>query len=465
MKKPENSTRGDYVILTNQLSNEALLEEDKRRETADKLFPEHARLSLGRIIDPKQFIIAGKDPSIDKLKLGDQFLLQQIGQTARIRVKVLKTQKPSPVGKRYVLLETVDGDDIDNLEGLQVDIFDLAGNSVGQIHGGGGSDSGGGRGHSGQASCYGVGLIVRPIGTPDISAEIRYRHQIASYEHDAFLGNATIAVLDTGIWFNNPPGPDTTCSDISWNFVTGTQGSPFPVDDHTGLHGTKICSIIKHTAPDAGILPVKVSNQNGTLTLYDALCGLEFARTHGAKVVNASWSFTANGHNEPTNDYPLLLRAIRDLEESGVIVVAAAGNRSQYDPAANGHIGAGHSPKIYPACYSLIQNNVITVTTVISDTRHSFSVYENYSPAFVDTGALANGGSPAQPGEFLIPGFWDSYDGSSFAVPYVAAKVAQVLSTSTGYMSRRALLHKIRAFHEEPTLADQIRDGGSYVTV
>lgn len=466
-----------YEIVPNQLSNEALIQENQAGRYSEPLFPREVRLDKqGRLVDPRQFIISGTERAIDKYTVGKQFWLEPTspvpGINGRVKVQVLKSNKPSAKGKRYVLLQTTNGSFIDELESTkEIHIFktDVSLNVIGVIHPGETDQTG--RGHSGQASCYGTSLLVRLRTNlaPNPLAEVKNIAQIATYEQDAFLGTATVAVLDSGIWFKEFVDPDrrTICSDICWDFVSESfvGGDPFPEDDHHGLHGTKICTIIKHTAPGVGILPVKISKPNGTLTLYDALCGLEFARTHGARVVNASWSFMADATSPAQSgaDYPLLLQAIRDLEDSGIVIVAAAGNKNQY-PRPDGHIGEGGAPLIYPACYTT-QDNVITVTTVVAPaaTGGQFTVFENFSNEFVDTGTVANAAVSEPAGQFKIPGFLDSYRGTSFATPYVAAKIAQVMTVTPGYISKRAMLRRLREFHMEADLEDEIRDGGSYV--
>lgn len=472
----ESGKRYPQLYETVKLSNKGLWEADKERESKDKFFPAETVLdALERIVHPRQFIISDFGGAIDKFLVGKKFWLQPAGANSeKILVEVINSRKPSARGKRYVLLQSTDDSSILHFSGQIVNVYSRADseNVIGVIHPGESND-GGGRGHSGQPSYYGS---VEPVisaqeFTQTRSPEIKNIRQVATYEHDAALGTATIAVLDSGIQFTGPTraGQVAGCSDISWNFVTSPAlgGDAFPKDDHPGLHGTKICTIIKHAAPDVGILPVKVSNAKGTLSMYDALCGLEFARTHGARVVNASWSFTASsGSTGEESDYPLLLQAIRDLQESGIVVVAAAGNRNQYDQNADGHIGLNGAPNIYPACYSSIQDNVITVTTVVDPVASGsrYAAFENYSNRFVDTGVVANAGAPQPHGQFKVTGFHASYQGSSFATPYVAAKIAQIISATPGYTSKRAMLHRLQEFHVENQLADEICNGGSYIT-
>ncbi|GAB4038515.1 S8 family peptidase [Spirosoma jeollabukense] len=459
-----------YRIVPGQLSNKELLRNDRRvKDLAQRLFPMETIISKGRIINPQQFIVAiPNDPNVSASadeatwKVGNNLWLENKG--SRIQVRIEKSRKCSPTGKRYVLIQTVGKEWINDLEGHIVGIFNahIGGNSVGTIHGGG-SNSSGGREHSGgQSNCFGAAQLVKPLA--NFLSEINDSTKISRYNSLAIAAEVIVAVLDSGIL----TGPDSgdrsvACSDpnqFGWNFVAN---NPFTKDDHLGLHGTKVSTIIKHYARNTEILPVKVANDKGVLDLYDVLCGLEYARTHGAKLVNASWSFSGNKNNTVETDFPLLLGAIRDLDESGVMVVAAAGNRSQYVPEADGEIARNNAPKIYPACYSAIQCNVITVTTVIH-TRSKFVAYENYSSQFVDTGVLPNTQPPLDPGTFVIPGFINSYEGSSFATPVVAARVANVLSVLTGFASKRTILRRLAGFHEEDDLVNEIRDGGCYVT-
>ncbi|GAB2543187.1 S8 family peptidase [Spirosoma aerophilum] len=461
--KPLDDTK-PYEEVPNQLSNTKLLADNRReKDPARRLFPAEAILSRGRIINPLQFIVAvKKEPGITPQqeeaiwKVGNQLSL--VSKQSEIQVEIKKSRKCSPDGKRYVLLQAVNNESINQLEGRSVDIVNAQGNSVGKLHDGGGSNAGGGREHSGgQSNCFGAAMLVRPL--PDRPSELSKPSQFSDYSKKII-----VAVLDSGLlpYPHRGDGP-ITCSDpkqFGWNFVDDNANL---TDNHEGLHGTKVSTLIKQYAPDTKILPVKVANEHGVLDLYDVLCGLEYARTHGATVVNASWSFSANQNNTEETDFPLLLGAIRDLDESGVVVVAAAGNRSQYVPEAKGEIARNNAPRIYPACYSAIQGNVITVTTVIQK-DDKFMAFENYSPRYVDTGVVPPTASPALPeGEFAIDGFRGSYEGSSFATPIVAARVASLLSSLMGFTSKRRILHQLKGFHEKDDLINEIRDGGCYM--
>lgn len=457
-----------YVVLPNQLSNKQLLKNDRiSKDPTQWLFPDGTFVDRrGRLTNALQFIVGIKhDPKADPAVEEDTWKVDNIlwlgSRGTRTQVRIKKSRKCAPDGKRYVLLESVGTKKINYLERQITPVFNIpaGGNSIGIIHGE--SNPSAGTSHSGgQSNCYGVAFLVKE--QPDRQSELNDDVRIDPF---ARLEKVVVAVLDSGT-LDAERGDAVKCSEPTpsgWNFV---DDNAFPKDDHLGLHGTKVSRIIKRHAPGATILPVKVSDRHGVLDLYDVLCGLEYARTHEAKVVNASWSFTGNKGNTEEADFPLLLGAIRDLDESGVMVVAAAGNRSQYVPEANGEIARDGAPKIYPACYSAIQCNVITVTTVIHR-RNRFSVFENYSSHYVDTGVLPSEptAAPALPeGEFSVPGFKGSYEGSSFATPIVAARVATILSSLTGFVSKGSILRRLSGFQEEDDLVNEIRYGGCYIT-
>ncbi len=481
MEKPDENRVGKfpspYKLLKFQLSNALLLKRDSllrsRGRGKEALFPEGVILSRGRIIDSKQFIVAvGRKEGVnleqekEQWKVGNTLFLKVATEPGSTVVQVIKSRRCSDYGKRYVLLEATEQSNIQHFEGQRVDIFASSDSSkvMGTIHDGGGSNSGG-RDHSGQSNCKGVNyLVTLPPSKADDFDKLDNQLKVEK--------RVTVAILDSGVLMRQQDtAPGLDCKDLNhngWDFVSD---DPFPHDDHIGQHGSKVYSLVrKYASPGVRIMPVKVSNLNGALDLYDVLCGLEYARTHEANIINASWSFTSDGNNNPDTDFPLLLEAMKDLDASGVFVVAAAGNRNQYMPEANGEIARSlatgqRAPNIYPACYSAIQCNVITVTTIIKNRGGRFSAFENYSSKYVNTGALSDGNQSHSDGTFQIPGLSGRFAGSSFATPIVAGKLAKVLSEAMGYVSRRGAIRSIEGFHEEDDLASSIRDGGSYIDV
>ncbi|MBC3785272.1 S8/S53 family peptidase [Spirosoma utsteinense] len=126
-------------------------------------------------------------------------------------------------------------------------------------------------------------------------------------------------------------------------------------DSISGRHGTYITAIINQESDrQVSVLPVKAFNCGGYSTLFDLLSCLNYVleqKRNGLPVyvMNASWVGSLDDEGQA-----LLTRKFRALEKAGIIVVAAAGNQGK-DLNSN---------NLYPARYSSVFTNVITVTSV-----------------------------------------------------------------------------------------------------
>ena len=147
--------------------------------------------------------------------------------------------------------------------------------------------------------------------------------------HSASTGaGATVAVVDSGAAFGH--------ADLAGRLVAGhdfVDGDDKP-DDGNG-HGTHVTGIVaadagngvgvEGVAPSARVLVVRVLDNNGAGSDQDIADGIDYARTHGAEVINLSLG----------EDIPLSLLigsatgdAIDRAVAAGIVVVAAAGNSS-----------------------------------------------------------------------------------------------------------------------------------------
>src|SRR5439155_5655075 len=113
------------------------------------------------------------------------------------------------------------------------------------------------------------------------------------------------------------------------------------------------------------IMACKFINSAGEGNVSDALSCLDYARTNGARVINASWG---------TYDFSLSLsNAIAEAGSDGIILVAAAGNDA---------LDTDSRP-YYPASYDL--DNIVSVTaTTRTDDLYSLA---NVGPTNVDLAA------------------------------------------------------------------------------
>jgi len=145
-----------------------------------------------------------------------------------------------------------------------------------------------------------------------------------------------IAVIDTGVDCNHP--------DLSGRMTAGydfvdNDGDPM---DYNG-HGTGVAeAIIAFINDPAGItgcgrpvkiMPVRALNTLGFGTDSDLIAGIDYARTHGAHIINNSWG-SIGGQGRALGDM------IAVCDEADIVVVCAAGNmalnndRTPYWPAS-----------------------------------------------------------------------------------------------------------------------------------
>lgn len=166
-------------------------------------------------------------------------------------------------------------------------------------------------------------------------------------------------------------------------------------------HGTMTAGLIHVVAPTAQILPLKAFSANGTGYLSNIIAALYYAQQHGANFVNMSFDFTSLS--------PALSNTISQLNQSGLVLVASAGNQDS-------------SALVYPAA---LDGSVIGVAaTTDLDTRSSYSDYGD-----VDVWIAA-------PGDNVIStypgGGFARESGTSFSSPLTAGTAALLLSAKPG---------------------------------
>ncbi|MEK7474766.1 MAG: S8 family serine peptidase [Candidatus Coatesbacteria bacterium] len=229
-----------------------------------------------------------------------------------------------------------------------------------------------------------------------------------------------VAVVDTGVDYTHPdfdPGsgasriltaPSGPGPALTGGFVVGRDafnGDDDPMDDN--MHGTMVAGFIGAATNNAigiagvtwepRIMPIKVMSPQGWGNWADIVEGIEFAKDHGAHVVNMSLGGPASS---------LAMReAVRDLASVGIVIIAAAGNSAN---AVN-----------YPGAYP----EVIAVGSV--DEHDQLSSFSCFGPplALVAPGQGTPGLISTYPG-----GAYDAANGTSFASPITAGVAALALS-------------------------------------
>src|ERR1039458_5017492 len=257
--------------------------------------------------------------------------------------------------------------------------------------------------------------------------------------------NIVVAVVDTGVrythedlasnmWVNPNDGGH------GWNALDGNNN---PAD--AGTHGTMVAGVLGAVGNnDKGVVGVAwrvqimacaCFNSFGSGNVSDVITCLDYARTNGARIINASWGFTNS---------LALSNAMISLRNAGIIVVAACGNSST---------NIDLSPT-YPASYQL--DNIITVAS--TSKNNVLSTFSNYGATNVDLAA---------PGEQIYSTFpaTDSFyftdsGGTSFSAPYVSGACALLMAQYPADSYQQIISRLLSSTDPLPSLAGKCRTGG-----
>lgn len=158
---------------------------------------------------------------------------------------------------------------------------------------------------------------------------------IARARHDPGGRGATVAVIDTGVAYENRGkryrrAPDLRRFAKGYDFVDDDRHP----DDLNG-HGTHVAGTIAQTTNNAKatagiayrarIMPLRVLNARGGGDTVSISRALRFAGKHRVDVANLSLEFNSG---VTASDIPDIISAIRYARKRGVVVVAAAGNQA-----------------------------------------------------------------------------------------------------------------------------------------
>ncbi|MEV0281530.1 type VII secretion-associated serine protease mycosin [Streptomyces sp. NPDC050610] len=223
-----------------------------------------------------------------------------------------------------------------------------------------------------------------------------------------------VAVIDTGVDIKNPQLKDAV------DAKSGADLLPKPKDknkesppggattDVVG-HGTKVAGIIAARkapgtgfvgiAPEATIIPIRQNDEKGTGNTTTMATGIEKALAAHADVINISQDTVT-----PLKADSALERAVEKAIDSGVVVVASAGNDGL----------DGKVKQTYPAAYE-------GVLAVGASDRN------NERAAFSQSGDFVGVAAPGVEMVSTVPKGGQCVDnGTSFSAPYVAGVAALI---------------------------------------
>jgi subtilisin family serine protease len=235
------------------------------------------------------------------------------------------------------------------------------------------------------------------------------------------------------------------------NPVDGSHGlntiatNNLPMDDSG--HGTLVAGVLGAVGNNGKgvvgvawrvqIMACKCFTSTNTGSDSDIITCLDYARTNGARIVNASWG----GYSYSA----ALSNAFLSLHDAGIIVVAAAGNDFK---SIDVH-------PYYPACFAL--DNIVSVAYI--NRTNMLGLYSNYGATNVDLAA---------PGDQIYSTFFlsdSSYlggplSGTSFAAPYVSGAFALMLVKYPSETYQQIISRVLAATDPVPALAGKCVTGG-----
>lgn len=227
-----------------------------------------------------------------------------------------------------------------------------------------------------------------------------------------------VAVIDTGVDYRHQDLKDQMLRDssgelVGWNFFDNNKD---PIDVTSSAnpgHGTHCSGIIAAVANNsmgvAGVaqnvrlMPLRFIGADGSGDLMNAIKAIDFAISHHADIISASWGATV-----PRDQVKPLLEAIERAKEKGIFFVAAAAN----DGASN------DKTEVYPANAGF--DNMISVAASDKDDKKpSWSNFGRYTVDLSSPGADILSTLPSDK--------YGKLSGTSMATPLVAGLAALLL--------------------------------------
>lgn len=206
-----------------------------------------------------------------------------------------------------------------------------------------------GAGPNDEGEVYGINYYVEPDFTDQTTAtngspgQAGYVQQLENISNNNT--SKIVAFLDTGIDPYLLPDDillqqPSTCfgnQDIyGWNFVDDNNN----IFDNRG-HGTAVVLAYLNALDELGvntadqaILPIKVLDDCGRGTIFSVVCGMYYAKSKGAKLLNNSWGLYFNEIQ--------LQKAVIDLSSVGIRMSCSAGNLSK-DLGITEHFPSGYA--------------------------------------------------------------------------------------------------------------------------
>ena len=275
-----------------------------------------------------------------------------------------------------------------------------------------------------------------------IDSGIRYTHQDLAANMWVNPGESGLDALDRDKRTNRvDDDANGIIDDVYGIDAVNNTGDPKDSDGH----GTHVAGIIGAVGNNrlgvAGVawkvqlMACRFLDSTGYGSTSDAIQCLDYARSKGAKVINASWGDTGNS--------TFLSSAIQRARDAGIIFVTASGNEGNNNDAVS----------FYPANFNL--DNIVSVAaTTRTDALASFS---NFGATTVD---LAAPGSTIYSTFNTSDSSYTYSSGTSMAVPHVTGAIALLRALHPAESYRQIINRVLATTDPLPGLAGRCATGG-----
>jgi subtilisin family serine protease len=257
----------------------------------------------------------------------------------------------------------------------------------------------------------------------------------AAWDVRTSASSVVVAVVDTGIDYDHPDLAANMWSSGGYHGYDAVNNDYDPMDDDIRYHwieepgpppvsirvpyewpthGTHVAGTIgavgnngigvTGVAWGASLMAVKIFHAEGSTNTTWIVAGLNYARTHGAHIVNASWA--GGAYDQSIDD------AIDALRDAGVVFVNSAGNYG-YDNDINPY---------YPSCYGFPSMIVVGASNA-SDQRPSWSHIGRWSVDVFASGTSIFS-TQGMSGEGYQGTGYRYESGTSMAAPHVTGIIA-----------------------------------------
>jgi len=259
-----------------------------------------------------------------------------------------------------------------------------------------------------------------------------------------------VAVIDTGIDYNHEDlafnvwrNPSPTKNDIAGYDFIHDDGLPFDDQGHgthcsgtigaVGGNGKGLSGVNQRVS----VMGVKFLSAEGSGTTEGAIKAIDYAVTHGAKVLSNSWGGPGDQGNQA------LFESIERARNQGVLFIAAAGNESK-----NNDISSEAS---YPAAF----NNDNLISVAATDQNDNMAFFSNFGKTTVHVAAPGVNIYSLAPGDGFA-----TMSGTSMACPHVAGAAALLWSKNPSWDYKKVKQTLMDTVDPASSLAGKTITGG-----